>query len=437
MRPLIAMLLLLALIVTGSLVAADILQFLGPTRDRLQYQPAAAANDARLIDAFYGGANQIISGADPRALLAVAAPEMLLHEAGSAQHQGIESLTTYFAAMARPVPMRFQVRRVVPDDKGYLVLLDVMADAVPTTSIANPAAIQQWTTTDKLAISKGMVREYWPGAVPLLPLPGMPGLKLDALSNPAVAALARLEIAPGAVMRELNIPARQMIVVEHGAIRLRTPGAVRISRGGGPWREEEVRADTSQTQSPVPELEAGDAALAPAAGLSLSNDQAEPASVLSILITAQQVLNAPKYKLSEAMLVAVGMHDPRRQGESTRWDTGVTSTPLAAIDLPDDMSAMAIAGSSRVVATGERCSECIAAPFGFAVITSGLMDLTSDVSDSSPDNSAQSARLLWAGDAASITPSHSVALANAGPSPLILFIFRLAPEATIATPATS
>jgi hypothetical protein len=440
MRPLFATFLLLAVLVTGALVAVDLAMLLANPGDQHPHltAPDASSNDVRLIHAFYEAANQVMAGAGDKALSTVAAPRIELHHIGPPQG-GNTQVAAYFAALSRTGPLQFHVARIVSDETGYLVMVDV-AHASSYDSVSGERNLSlRWTTTDRFEIAQGLIEDYWPGRLPMPAMPPLPQVHLERIPRNAVSALARLELAPSTSQRALQIPAQQLLIVESGEVVLESREPVRVSRGGAPWRDEQMGADPTEKRILAP----GDAVLAPDGGLRLSNRQLEPASLLSVLIASRDELYGPKHALSDDLLVAIAMHDPKRLASPSTWASGVTSTALAVANLP--VTAFSLDVSSRTVslAPGQQCAACTNTAVAFAIVTAGFLEIAldnpSDASaTSTPSATATpSARLLWPGDATTLNRDAPPSLENAGPSELTVSLIELIPSVTLATPPPS
>ena len=271
MRPLLATLLLIAVLTTGALVAVDLVMLLARPGGQQPHltAPDASSDDARLIHAYYDAANQVMAGAGDQVLSTMAAPGVLLHQDGFSPRAGSNQLAAHFTALSRIGPLHFHITRIVADETGYLVLVDVTHARDSDSDSGESSPSDRWTTTDRLEIGNGLIAEYWPGSLPMPAMAPLPLLHLERIPRNPVSALARLELAPGTVMRALEIPAQQLLIVESGEITLESQESLRVSRGGAPWRDEQIGADPTAMEQRI--LAPGDAVLAPSGGLRFSN----------------------------------------------------------------------------------------------------------------------------------------------------------------------
>lgn len=432
MRPLLATFLMIALLATGTLVAVDLAMLLALPEDQRRHltAPDASSEDARLIHAFYDAANTLTTDVGEQVLSTLTAPGVLLRQNGFSPRAGSDQIVAHFSALSRTGPLHFQITRIVADETGYLVLVDVThaRASPPVSGERSPSA--HWTTTDQLEIGDGLIDQYWPGILPMTTMPPIPLVRLEHIPRNPVSALARLELAPGASLRALEIPALQLLIVESGEITSESQKSPRVSRGGGAWRDEQIAADPTEQRILAP----GDAVLAPSGGLRLSNRRPEPASLLSVLIVSRDDLYGPKHALSDDLLVAVAMHDPKRLAAPSSWASGVTSTPLGVASLPDAASSLDVSGRTISLAPGQQCAACANSTTAFAIVTAGFLEIALDNASDVTATPAPAARLLWPGDAATLDRISPLSLENAGPSELTLSLIELVPGDTLATP---
>jgi predicted SnoaL-like aldol condensation-catalyzing enzyme len=444
-RSVLAAVLTTALLVTGVLVAIDLALLIEPGSFIAASESAdlAPSDDLRLVHAFYDAANAFLSGENAMALTAVVSPQVRTHVGTAAPAGGPAALAAHFASLQRQGDLRLRVVRLVADDGE----LTTMVEAYPATQLepvnANEQVPPLWRTIDRLRIEGGMIAEYWPGAVESRPLPPLPRFTVSIFPEETTISLARLEVGPGAVLRPLDVPFPQLVLVENGTLVISRQLALSVARA----------SESTFTWRPAassPEellLGPGDAVLVPAdTGQAIANRADEPASLISMLVAPHAALFGPKHNFTTDELTAVAMHDPARVGRRTAWASGVTTETLAVGDLPTITATtglLELVGKQITLDPGERTPPATFPGLTFGIVSSGILHVaitpTTDggaaTAVASPEAQDPGSRLLRAGDAASVAPGAIVSMENVGATRLDLMLIEANRAAGVATPA--
>jgi predicted SnoaL-like aldol condensation-catalyzing enzyme len=439
-RSALAAILTVAVMTTGSLVALDLAQVLGS--DSYVAAPDSSGivspSDLRLIRQFYDAANALLAGNSPRTLTSVVSPRIETHLANGTPASGPDAVAQHLSALQSQGDLRLSVNAVVRDDRKITALVEGhTVAAADRESLDGPL----WQTIDRFRIEDGVIAEYWPGAVASRPLPPPPAVTVPIPPENTSLALARLEFAPGAILRPLVVPATQLQMVEQGTLFVSGYQSLAIARAGDPRFTWLPAAEPTELL-----LGPGDALLVPArAAPELTNHGDQPASIFSLLIAPNPALFGPKHNLSQDMLTTVAMHDPARIGRRTAWGSGVTSETLAAGNLSTTtrkLEALEIIGRQRSLDPGQRFQPPASTALTFGIVSSGTLHSEITPSPGSPfatplasDGTDAAARILRAGGAFAIAPDSRSTLTNIGATQLDLMLIEMREARDAASPA--
>ena len=408
MRDAVAIVLTIALVATGLLLARDIAVLVapGPGLPALEGQSAPTASAAQ-VRAFYDTANVLLrsgnsrSIGDPLASLTGSPPidDVVLGHLGDLSRLGVG---------------RLEVEGVVGGQKVLALVAGYPAGAA--TSPDAGAAVPLWRTIDTLILGAGEIVDFVPGPIPpAAPLP-LPAATFAALPGAMAVSLARIELAPGAVLSSFMAPYPHLLLIESGTLTVGTRHHIGLARAGGEAFSRWPTAGSEQSVSLGP----GDAITLPeGAKATLRNEGLAPVSAFSLLIVPGAALATPPRDDGNDTFTIVRMHDPTATGQPVPRGDGITTTALTAVPLA---SASPRSRSIRVetnivlLEPGAQMTPVTRDRVTMVAVSSGTLSVSGATTwpsmatqrDASPAN-----RLLRGGEAAGFTPDSAPTLQNA------------------------
>jgi predicted ester cyclase len=242
--------------------------------------PSTAAA-AAAVERFYAAADATLRTGDATALREAVPRDYVDHAAASAARSGVEGLVRFLAELRTACPdCRLAADEVaVGHDQAAVRVavhghrqgmnLGASGDGLPLT----------WSALDVLRIAGGQVAERWSqGDALSLVAPAVAGIPAELAADPTTLEVSRLILRPGAELPPLAVSGSALLVVEEGALAVRT-----------------VSADPTDPGLPVVEVvnvlgQGERLVLAPGLHYTVRNDSTERTTVVVMAIDPVEVL---------------------------------------------------------------------------------------------------------------------------------------------------
>jgi hypothetical protein len=423
MRTAMAIVLTIALIATGLLLALDIATHIAPGPDLPAPggDIAATAAYAAAIHAFYDAANARLNGGRIPSPDADAAPR----STGSAR--AADAMGTHLSALWRQGVGRLEIEGIAGGSREVSVLVA----GYPRTLNIGPndaAPAPLWRTIDTVGVVDGTVVEYAPGPILEPDPPPLPVATLAALPGAMDVFLARIELAPEAIVAPFMAPYPHLLVVESGTLTMSGRHRVALARAGdaafSPWP---VGAN-----DPHVALGPGDAVLLPEGlGMMLRNEGLAPVSAFSLLIAPPDALAALRGDDGNEAFTVLRMHDPRGIGQPIARSDGAITTALATTPLADASErprSIRVETTAVLMAPGDRLPPVSADQTTLVVVKSGMVSvsgLAAEPRGAVTHDPGEDNRVVRGGEAVALAAGATPVLDNSSTSPADVLLFQI------------
>jgi hypothetical protein len=424
-RIVVATALTIALVATGLLLALEIAVLIAPTPrspaagDRNQ-DIATHANGVE-IRAFYAAANAILAGNGTPPATTGAAPRLPVPT------QTGDAVLTHLKTLAGQGVGRLEVEGFVGDGRQVSVLVAGYRP-VRTDDSPDGAGAPLWRTVDTVRLADGAIVAYAPGPIPSSPPLPLPPATLAALPGAMDVSLARIELAPEAIVSPFMAPYPHLLVVESGTLTVSGRHRVALARAGdaafAPWPTGANDFDLV--------LGPGDAMLLPEGlGMMLRNENPAPVSAFSLLIAPPEALAALRGDDGNEAFTVLRMHDPANVAQPIARGDGVFTTALATTRLADGSErprSIRVETDAILMAPGDRLPPASADQTTLVVVESGMVSvsrLAVASSEGAAHDPGEDNRVVRGGEAVALAAGSTPMLDNGSTSPAEVLLFQI------------